>query len=187
MPHCATLIREANERLSWLSTHYSPGGSKWTGDEEEKIVRAVKAAGIKSKGSNGEHLQEYGLSREAYQRMMEALGMEVPLTDVFPSKEAPNLQKCARYWHKGDSAWDKHWGAQRWGNLYVHGAHRDPERIVNKIIADRIKGISVLTGLGSGDAHGEVLRSKIDSIGLNEFVFAPDEDISMDAMGSPLP
>ena len=41
MPYCPTLIREANERLSWLLTHYAPRGSEWTGDEEEKIVRAV--------------------------------------------------------------------------------------------------------------------------------------------------
>ena len=47
LPHRSTLICEANERLSWLSTHYAPAGSQWTGDEEEKIVRAVKAAGIK--------------------------------------------------------------------------------------------------------------------------------------------
>ena len=83
LPHRATLIREANERLSWLSTHYAPGGSQWTGDEEEKIVCAVKAAGIKSKGGDGEHLQEYGLSRDAYCREMEGLGMDTPSTDVF--------------------------------------------------------------------------------------------------------
>ena len=102
LPHRATLIREANERLSWLSTRYAPGGSEWTGHEEERIVCAVIAAGIKAKGGDGEHLQEYGLSREAYQQMMQALGMQVPLTDVFASKEAPKLQKCARYWHKSD-------------------------------------------------------------------------------------
>ena len=28
LPHCATLIPEANERLSWLSTHYAPRGSQ---------------------------------------------------------------------------------------------------------------------------------------------------------------
>ena len=139
------------------------------------------------KGSDGQHLQRYGFSGKAYQQMMEALGMEVRLTDVFASKEAPKLQTCARYWHKGDSAWDKHWGAQRWGHLYVHGAQRDSERIVNQIIADRAKGVLVLTGLGLEDAHGEVLRSKIHSIVLNQFVFAPDEEIFMDAMGSPLP
>ena len=83
LPHSATLIREANGRLSWLSTHYAPGGSQRTGDEEEKILRAVKAAGIKSKGGDGEHLQEYGLSRDAYCRMMKGLGMDTPSTDVF--------------------------------------------------------------------------------------------------------
>ena len=187
LPDRATLIRGANERLSWLSTHYASGGSQWTRDEEEKIIRAVKAAGIKSKGGDGEHLQEYGLSRDADCRMMEGLGMDTPSTDVLASREAPKLQKCARYWHKGDSAWNKHWGAERWGHLHVHGAHRDSERIVNKTLADRAKGVLVLTGLGSGDACGEVLRSKIDSIALNEFVFAPDEEIFMDATGTSLP
>ena len=28
LQHCATLIREANKRLSWLSTHSAPGGSQ---------------------------------------------------------------------------------------------------------------------------------------------------------------
>ena len=101
--HRATVIPEANGRLSWLSTHYAPGGSQWTGDEEEKTVFAVGAAEMKSKGGNGEHLQEYGLSRDAYCCMMEGLGMDTPSTDVFASKEAPKLQKCARYWHKDDS------------------------------------------------------------------------------------
>ena len=113
--------------------------------------------------------------------------MEVPFTDVFASKEAPKLPKWARYWHKGDSAWDKHWGAHRCGHPYVHGAQQSSERIVNKIIANRAKGVLVPTRLGSGDAHGEVLRSKIDSIALNKFVFALDEEIFMDAIGSPLP
>ena len=125
LPLPATLIREANKRLLLLSSHYAPDGSQWTRDEEEKLVRAVEAAGIKSTGSDGEHLQKYDLSCEACQRMMEALGRETPLMDVFASKEAPKLQKCARYWHKGDSAWDKHWGAQRGCHLYVHGAQRD--------------------------------------------------------------
>ena len=147
----------------------------------------MKAAGIKAKGGDGEHLQEYGLSREAYRQMMEALGMEVPLTDVFATKEAPKLQKCARYWHKGDSAWDKHRGAERWGHLHVQGVHLDSERIVNKFITDRAKGVLVLTQLGSGHAHGEVLRSKVHSIRLNKFVFAPDEEIFINTMGSPLP
>ena len=94
LPHRATLIRETNERLSWLSPHYAPGGSQWTGDEEMKVVRAVKAAGIKSKGGDREHVQEYGLSQDAYCRMMEGLGMDTTLTDVLQSKEPPKLQKC---------------------------------------------------------------------------------------------
>ena len=147
----------------------------------------MKAAGIKSKGGDGEHHQEYGLSWDAYCHMMEVLGMDTPSTDVFPSKEAPELQKCARYWHKGNSAWNKHWGVERWGHLYVHGAQRDSERIVNKIIADRAKGVLVLTGLSSGEARGEVLRYKIDSIALAEFVFAPNEEIFMDTMRTSLP
>ena len=95
----------------------------------------MKAAGIKSKDSNAQHLQEYGLSRDGYCQMMEALAMETPLMHVPASREAPKLQNCARYWHQGDFAWDKHWSAQRWGHRYVHGARRDSERILNKIIA----------------------------------------------------
>ena len=147
--------------------------SQWTGDEEEKIVRAVKAAEIKSKGSNEEHLQAYGSSCDPYQRVAQALDMEIPLTDVFASQGVPKFQKCARYWHKEDSAWDEYWGAQRWGNLSVHTAQQDSERIVHKIIADRAKGVLELSGLASGDAHGEVLRSKIDVIALNELRVCP--------------
>ena len=68
----------------------------------------MKAAGIKSKGGDGEHPEEYGLSRDAYCRVMEGLGMDTASADVFASKEAPKLQRCARYWQKGDSAWNKH-------------------------------------------------------------------------------
>ena len=63
--------------------------------------------------------------------MMEGLGMDTPSTDVLVSKEALKLQKCARYWHKADSAWNKHLGAERWGHLYIHGAQRDSQQIVN--------------------------------------------------------
>ena len=45
----------------------------------------------------------------------------------------------------------------------------------------------MLTGLGSGHARDEVLRSKIESIVLNEFAFPPDEEIFMDATGTSLP
>ena len=122
LQHHATLIRGANNRLSWLSTHYAHGGSEWSGDEADKIVRAVKAAGIKSKGGDGEHLQEYGLSRDAFCCMRKGLGMDTTSTVLSASEEAPELQKCARYWHKGDSAWKEHWGTERWGHLYLNGA-----------------------------------------------------------------
>ena len=66
----------------------------------------MKAAGIRCEGGNGERPQEYGLSWDAYCRMMEGLRMHTLSTDVLASKEAPKLQKWARYWHQGDSAWN---------------------------------------------------------------------------------
>ena len=78
-------------------------------------------------------------------------------------------------------------GAERWGHLYAHGAHADWVRIINKIIADRAKGVLVQTRAGSRDAHGEVLRSKIDSTALHQFVSVPEEEIFMDATGIFLP
>ena len=115
LPHRATLICEANERRSFLSPHYAHGASHSTGEEEEKFVLAVKVAGVKSRGSIGEHFQEYGLSWDAYCQMMEALGMETPLPDVVPWKEAPKLQKCATYWQIGDSTWDNTGAQNRFG------------------------------------------------------------------------
>ena len=66
------------------------------------MVGAVKAAGIKSKGDDGELLLGCGLLRDAHCRMMEAPGMDTPSTDVFASQEAPKLQECGTYCHKGD-------------------------------------------------------------------------------------
>ena len=45
----------------------------------------------------------------------------------------------------------------------------------------------MLTELIQGNAHGEVLRSKTDTICLNEFVFALDEDIFTDVTAFSLP
>ena len=59
--------------------------------------------------------------------------------------------------------------------------------MVNEIIPDRARAVLVLTGLGSGNATGEGLRSKIDSIALNEHVFAPDGEMFNDATGASLP
>ena len=48
------------------------------------------------------------------------------------------------------------------------------------------KGVLLLTRLGSGDAHGEVLWSKIDSIALTNFCLHRMTGIFLDAMGSSL-
>ena len=47
--------------------------------------------------------------------MVQQFGGEKPQTDVFASRDAPQLRKCTRHWHKGDSAWSKHWGLKEWG------------------------------------------------------------------------
>ena len=108
LPHRATLVREDRERLTWLSTDHAPGLSQWTGDEEERIVRAVKTTSTKFNGDRGGHLMEYGMAPQVYNRMVQQLGGEKPETDVFASRDALQLRKCTRHWHKGDSAWSKH-------------------------------------------------------------------------------
>ena len=110
LSHRATLVREDKERLTWLSTDHAPGLSQWTGDEEERIVRAVKTVSTKFNGDRGGHLMEYGMAPQVYDRMVQQLGGEKPETDVFASRDAPQLRKCTRHWHKGDSAWSKHLG-----------------------------------------------------------------------------
>ena len=147
LPHRATLVREDKERLTWLSTDHAPGLSQWTGDEEERIVGAVKTVSTKFNGDRGGHLMEYGMAPQVYNRMVQQLGGEKPETDVFGSREAPQLRKCTRHWHKGGSAWSKHWGLKERGPMYWHGAQEDTRRTVNKIIADRAMGILVVTGI----------------------------------------
>ena len=88
LPHCATLNVEANERCSWLLTHYAPGGSQSTGKEGEMIVRAVQSilkVAIVSTFRN----MVYPVMQ--YSRTLQAWGMETPLMDVFESHEAPKL------------------------------------------------------------------------------------------------
>ena len=101
LPHRATLVGEDKERLTWLSTDHAPGLSQWTGDEEERIVRAVKTVSTKFNGDRGGHLMEYGMAPQVYNRMVQQLGGEKPDTDVFASRDAPQLRKCTRHWHKG--------------------------------------------------------------------------------------
>ena len=38
LPHRATLVREDNECLTWLSTDYACGSSQWNAEEEDRIV-----------------------------------------------------------------------------------------------------------------------------------------------------
>ena len=59
LPHCATLVREDDECLTWLSTDYACGSSKWNAEEEDWIVQAVQAVGAKSRGDRGVQLTEY--------------------------------------------------------------------------------------------------------------------------------
>ena len=108
LPHRATLVREDKKHLTWLSTDHAPGLSQWTGDDEERIVRAVKTVSTKFNGDRGGHLMENGMAPQVYNRMVQQLGGEKPETDVFASRGAPLLRKCTRHGHKGDSTWSKH-------------------------------------------------------------------------------
>ena len=140
LPHRATLVREDNECLKWVSTDYKCGSSQWNAEEEDRIVQAVQAVGAKSRGDRGVQLTEYGMAPQVYARMIQTLGAEAPETDVFASRDAPLLRKCRRHWHRGDSAWLRHWGLKEWGPMYWHGSLENTRRTVEKIVADRAKG-----------------------------------------------
>ena len=187
LPHRATLVREDDECLTWLSTDYSCGSSQWNAEEEDRIVRAVQAVGAKSRGDRGVQLTEYGMAPQVYTRMIQTLGAEVPETDVFASRDAPLLRKCRRHWHRGDSAWHRHWGLKEWGPMYWHGSLDNTRRTVEKIIADRAKEILVITGIGSTPCPLEGLKSTLDSITLNEMSFGPEEELFIDAKGVSMP
>ena len=105
LPHRAALVREDKERLTWLSTDHVRGLSQWTGDEEERIMRAAKTVSTKCNGDRGGHLMEDGMVPQVYNRMVHQLGGEKRETDVFASQDALQLRKCTRHWHKRDSAW----------------------------------------------------------------------------------
>ena len=184
LPHRATLVREDNECLTWLSTDYACGSSKWNAEEEDRIVRAVQAVGAKSRGDCG---VQYGMAPQVYVRMIQKLGAEAPGTDVFASRNAPLWRKCRRHWHRGDSAWHKHWGSKEWGPMYWQGSRENTRRTVEKIVADRAKGILVITGIGSTPCPLEDLKSTLDSIALNEMSFGPEEELFIDAKGLSVP
>ena len=187
LPHRATLVREDNECLTWLSTDYACGSSQWSAEEEDRIVQAVQAVGAKSRGDRGVQLTEYGMVPQVYARMIQTLGAEAPETDVFASRDAQLLRKCRRHWHRGDSAWHRHWGLKEWGPMYWNGSLENTRRTAEKIVADRAKGILVITGLGSTPCPLEGLRSTLDSITLNEMSFRPEEELFIDAKGVSMP
>ena len=66
LPHRATLVREDNECLTWLSTDYACGSSQWNAEEENRIVQAVQAVGARCRGDRGVQLTEYGMAPQVY-------------------------------------------------------------------------------------------------------------------------
>ena len=58
---------------------------------------------------------------------------------------------------------------------------------MEKIVADRAKGILVITGIGSTPCPLEGLKSTLDSITLNEMSFRPEEELVIDAKGLSMP
>ena len=60
-------------------------------------------------------------------------------------------------------------------------------RTLEKIVADRAKGIVVITGIGSTPCLLEGLKSTLDSITLNEMSFRPEEELFIDAKGVSMP
>ena len=150
-------------------------------------MRAVKTVSTKFNGDRGGHFIEYGMAPEVYNRMVQQLGGEKPEREVFASWDAPQLRKCTRHWHKGHSAWSKCWGLKEWGPMYWHGAQEDTECTVNKIIADRAKGILVVTDIGVSPCSLEDLKSTLESITLSKMQCGPEEQVFIDAKGIPMP
>ena len=187
LPPLAKLVREDYERLTWLSTDYSCGSSQWNAEEEDRIVRAMQAVGAKSRGDRGVQLTEYGMAPQVYARMTGTLGADTPDTDLSASRDAHHLWKCKRHWHRGDSAWYRHWGLKESGPMYWHGSREYTRRTVEKMIAGRAKRILVLTGMGSNPGPLEGLKPMADSITLNETSFSPEGPVLIDAKGLSLP
>ena len=71
--------------------------------------------------------------------------------------------------------------------MYWHGSVENTRRTVEKIVADRAKGILVITGIGSTPCPLEGLKSTLDSIHLNEMSFGPEEELFIDAKGLSMP
>ena len=71
--------------------------------------------------------------------------------------------------------------------MYWHGSLENTRRTLEKIVADRAKGILVITGIGSTPCPLEGLKSTLDSITLNEMSFRPEEELFIDAKGLSMP
>ena len=71
--------------------------------------------------------------------------------------------------------------------MYWHGSLDSTRRTVEKIVADRAKGILVITGIGSTPCPLEGLKSTLDSITLNEMSFGSEEELFIDAKGVSMP
>ena len=71
--------------------------------------------------------------------------------------------------------------------MYWHGSLENTRRTVEKIVADRAKGILVITGIGSTPCPLEGLKSTPDSITLKEMSFEPEEELFIDANGVSMP
>ena len=187
LPHRAMLVWKDDECLTWLSTAYACRSSQWSAEEEDQVVQAVQAVGAKSRGDRGVQLTEYGMEPQVYARMIQTLGAEAPETDVFTSWDAPILRKCRKHWPRGDSAWHRHWSLKEWGPMYWHGSLENTRRTVEKIVADRAKGILAITGIGSTPCLLEGLKSALDSITLNEMSLGPEKELFIDAKGFSMP
>ena len=71
--------------------------------------------------------------------------------------------------------------------MYWHGSLENTRQTVEKIVADRAKGILVITGIESSPCPLEGLKSTLDSITLNEMSFGPEEELFIDAKGLSMP
>ena len=71
--------------------------------------------------------------------------------------------------------------------MYWHASLENTRLTVEKIIADRAKGILVITGIGSTPCPLEGLKSTLDSITLNEMSFRPEQESFIDTKGFSMP
>ena len=71
--------------------------------------------------------------------------------------------------------------------MYWHGSLDNTRRTVKEIVADRAKGVLVITGIRTTPCPLEGLKSTLASITLNEMSFGPEEELFIDAKGVSMP